>query len=47
MLTYLCNKADTTGHIGGAWKEASSVDALNRKSTRNGTFDVNMKKVGD
>ena len=38
---------DTTGHIGGAWKEASSVDALNRKSTRNGTFDVNMKKVGD
>ncbi len=38
---------DVDGHNGGAWKEASSVDKLNSKSTRNGTFDVNMNRIGD
>lgn len=38
---------DRTGHKGGAWKEASSPENLNKKSTRNGTFDVNMNRIGD
>lgn len=38
---------DVDGHNGGAWKEASSPEKLNAKSTRNGTFDVNMKRIGD
>lgn len=37
---------DKFGHIGGAWKEASSPEKLSRKETRNGTFDRNMKKIG-
>lgn len=38
---------DVDGHNGGAWKEASSVDKLNSKSTRNGTYDINMNRIGD
>lgn len=38
---------DVDGHNGGAWKEASSVDKLNQKNTRNGTYDVNMNRIGD
>ncbi|MDO4894243.1 toxin C-terminal domain-containing protein [Moraxella sp.] len=38
---------DRTGHKGGAWKEASSPEKLNRKETRNGTFDINMNRVDD
>ena len=38
---------DIDGHNGGAWKEASSVDKLNSKTTRNGTYDINMKRIGD
>ncbi|UOO80756.1 toxin C-terminal domain-containing protein [Uruburuella testudinis] len=38
---------DVDGHIGGAWKEASSPEKLNSKNTRNGTFDLNLKKIGD
>lgn len=38
---------DVDGHNGGAWKEASSPEKLNNKSTRNGTFDINMNKIGD
>ncbi|WP_228777242.1 toxin C-terminal domain-containing protein, partial [Neisseria meningitidis] len=30
---------DVDSHNGGAWKEASSPKKLNRKETRNGTFD--------
>lgn len=38
---------DVDGHNGGAWKEASSPEKLNNKATRNGTFDINMKRIGD
>ncbi|WP_228702691.1 toxin C-terminal domain-containing protein [Faucicola boevrei] len=38
---------DVDGHNGGAWKEASSPEKLNSKDTRNGTFDVNMNRIGD
>lgn len=38
---------DMDGHNGGAWKEASSPSKLNSKTTRNGTFDVNLKRIGD
>lgn len=38
---------DVDGHIGGAWKAASSVERLNSKSTRLGTYDVNLKRIGD
>ncbi|MDO4897047.1 MAG: toxin C-terminal domain-containing protein [Moraxella sp.] len=38
---------DVDGHNGGAWKEASSPEKLNSKGTRNGTFDINMNRVGD
>ncbi|HGO5815439.1 TPA: toxin C-terminal domain-containing protein [Mannheimia haemolytica] len=38
---------DVDGHNGGAWKEASSPEKLNKKETRNGTFDINLNKIGD
>ena len=38
---------DRDGHNGGAWKEASSPKKLNRKETRNGTFDKNLNRIGD
>ncbi|MCP1402818.1 hemagglutinin repeat-containing protein [Achromobacter insolitus] len=38
---------DLDGHNGGAWKGADSVKNLAAKSTRSGTFDKEMKRVGD
>nr|WP_257393708.1 toxin C-terminal domain-containing protein [Neisseria meningitidis] len=38
---------DVDSHNGGAWKEASSPKKLNRKETRNGTFDKNLNRIGD
>ncbi|WP_122322876.1 two-partner secretion domain-containing protein [Pseudomonas amygdali] len=38
---------DLDGHNGGAWKMASSVKALGSRDTREGTFDVNLKRIGD
>lgn len=38
---------DVDGHNGGAWKEAASPKKLNKKETRNGTFDINLNKIGD
>ncbi|HEZ5392419.1 TPA: polymorphic toxin-type HINT domain-containing protein [Neisseria meningitidis] len=38
---------DVDSHNGGAWKEASSPEKLNRKETRNGTFDKNLNRIGD
>lgn len=38
---------DVDGHNGGAWKEASSPEKLNSKETRNGTFDINLNRIGD
>ena len=38
---------DVDSHNGGVWKEASSPKKLNRKETRNGTFDKNLNRIGD
>ncbi|QLB15306.1 hypothetical protein A6B39_07470 [Mannheimia granulomatis] len=38
---------DVDGHNGGAWKEAASPEKLNSKETRNGTFDINLNRIGD
>ncbi|MCT4646129.1 MAG: toxin C-terminal domain-containing protein [Carboxylicivirga sp.] len=38
---------DVDGHNGGSWKMADSVDNLKRKSTRMGTYDENLNKIGD
>ncbi|WP_354675754.1 toxin C-terminal domain-containing protein [Pseudomonas syringae USA007] len=38
---------DLDGHNGGAWKMAGSVKALGSRDTRAGTFDVNLKRIGD
>ena len=38
---------DRTGHNGGAWKMADSVNNLARKETRMGTFDSNLNRIGD
>ncbi|MGP9526491.1 toxin C-terminal domain-containing protein, partial [Psychrobacter sp. AOP7-D1-15] len=29
------------------WKQADSIEKVGSKNTRNGTFDANMKKIGD
>ncbi|MGO2562128.1 polymorphic toxin-type HINT domain-containing protein, partial [Psychrobacter sp.] len=34
-------------HNGGVWKQADSIEKVGSKNTRNGTFDANMKKIGD
>ena len=39
---------DVDGHAaGGAWKMANSAKALGAKATRSGTYDINLKKIGD
>jgi hypothetical protein len=38
---------DIDGHSGGAWKMATSVKDLGSKSTRLGTFDINLNRIGD
>ncbi|QXH78669.1 hemagglutinin repeat-containing protein [Pseudomonas salmasensis] len=38
---------DLDGHNGGAWKMADSVKGLGKRETRDGTFDVNFKRIGD
>jgi filamentous hemagglutinin len=43
--TYITRDLD--GHNGGAWKMAGSVKALESKSTRDGTFDKNLNRIGD
>lgn len=40
--------ADKDNHIvGGTWKMASSIKNLGSKKTRMGTYDHNLKRVGD
>ncbi|WP_416729349.1 DNRLRE domain-containing protein [Fictibacillus sp. JL2B1089] len=34
-------------HNGGVWKMAKSPDALNSKKSRLGTYDKNLKRIGD
>ncbi|PTK23888.1 SAR2788 family putative toxin [Mammaliicoccus sciuri] len=38
---------DKDGHNGGAWKGASSIKDLGSKKTRSGTYDANLKRIGD
>lgn len=38
---------DVDGHNGGAWKVASSEKELGSKSTRLGTYDQNLNKIGN
>jgi Novel toxin 21 len=39
--------ADIDVHNGGVWKMADSVVNLGSKTTRIGTFDANLNKIGD
>lgn len=38
---------DVTGHIGGRWKAATKVEYLKNNTTRIGTFDENLYKIGN
>ena len=38
---------DIDGHNGGAWKMADSIKNLASKNTRMGTYDENLKRIGD
>ena len=35
------------GHNGGIWKMADSLEDLNSKSTRMGTYDKDLNRIGD
>ncbi|MCM3005799.1 DNRLRE domain-containing protein [Priestia koreensis] len=37
---------DTEGHIGGAFKGADTIKNLGSKSTRSGTYNKNLKRIG-
>ena len=36
---------DRDGHNGGVWKKAKSVEALDSKATRAGTYDENLNFI--
>ena len=38
---------DADGHNGGVWKMARTPEALGSKSTRMGTYDSNLNRIGD
>jgi len=38
---------DVDGHNGGVWKMADSVKSLGSKNTRMGTYDADLKKIGE
>ena len=38
---------DVDGHNGGVWKMGKSVEALKSKSTRMGTYNENLVRIGD
>jgi len=38
---------DRTSHNGGVWKMADSVGGLKSRSTRMGTYDANLNRIGD
>ena len=38
---------DNTGHNGGIWKMAKTIKGLGKKETRMGTYDRNLKRIGD
>lgn len=38
---------DKTGHNGGVWKMGKTIKDLGKKETRMGTYDANLKRIGD
>ncbi|WP_434799126.1 toxin C-terminal domain-containing protein [Terrisporobacter vanillatitrophus] len=38
---------DVDSHNGGVWKKASTIEGLASRKTRDGTFDINLDKIGD
>ena len=38
---------DRDGHNGGVWKKAKSIEDLNNRKTRLGTYDENLNRIGD
>lgn len=38
---------DKDGHNGGVWKGADTVKELGSKKTRSGTYDAELKRIGD
>lgn len=38
---------DIDQHKGGYWKMASSIKNLHSKQTRDGTYDEDLKRIGD
>jgi hypothetical protein len=38
---------DIDGHNGGIWKMGKTIKDLNSKSTRMGTYDKNLNRIGD
>lgn len=38
---------DVDGHNGGIWKMGESVKALQNGETRMGTYNANLKRIGD
>ena len=38
---------DIDGHIGDVWKMANSIKDLGSKKSRLGTYDKNLKRIGD
>ncbi|PCF87845.1 hypothetical protein B4W76_05490 [Staphylococcus intermedius] len=38
---------DADSHSDGAWKEASSIKKLGNKKIHSGTYDINLKSIGD
>ena len=38
---------DLDGHNEGAWKMADSVKALGSRETRSGTYNIDLKRIGD
>ena len=34
-------------HNGGVWKQAKTPDKINSKNTRMGTYDANLRRIGD
>lgn len=38
---------DVDEHNGGIWKMGKSVNALQNRETRMGTYNANLKRIGD
>ncbi len=40
--------ANGTGpHNGGVWKQAKTIEGINSKQTRMGTYDAQLNRIGD